>query len=353
MKQLVILGGGYGGYSIACKLIEEQLPEDVQVLLVDKNPYHTLKTEFYGLAAGTVSDKSLRMPFPTHERLTFICDVVTRMDIKEKQITLGNSGVVRYDQLIIGLGCEDSYHNIRGAREFAYSVQSLENSRKTFEAVQNTKAYGQITIVGAGLTGVELASEIRESRPDLRVRLLDKGKSILPSLPEKLQRYVTSWLEGHDIEVIHNSNVEYVENGAVCNDGQCLLTDVTIWAGGVKPNSILNELDVEKDKYGRVVLNGYHQVPGYTDIYVVGDCASLPHPPSAQVAKIQGEQIVRILVDVLNGKNPQVSEEMKIKGAIGSLGKKEGFGTAYGLSLSGHFARFMKSGILWMHKFNI
>lgn len=352
MRKIVILGGGYGGYKLVNTLLTKQLSKDVEIILVDKTPYHTMKTEFYALAAGTVADKAIRMPFPEGENFVFVCDVVTSINLNRKEVQLGHSGTISYDELVIGLGCEDGYRDIKGAREFAYSVQSIENARRTFEAVQNVQPYGQITIVGAGLTGVELASEIRESRPDLKVRLLDKGATILPAMPVKLQEYISTWLIENDIEIIHHAHVEYIENGAVCNEGECLLTDVTIWAGGIQPNTVVKELDVEKDRYGRIKLNDYYQIPSYEDIFVLGDCASLPCPSSAQVAKIQGKQIAVMLTDLLEGTTMKKPEEIKIKGALGSLGKHQGFGTAYGKPISGPVARLMKSGVLWIHKFN-
>ncbi|MBX4340744.1 hypothetical protein K4G93_21700, partial [Mycobacterium tuberculosis] len=69
MKNLVILGGGYGGMRILHRLLPGQLPDDVQITLIDKNPYHCLKTEYYALAAGTISDHHIRVDFPEHERL--------------------------------------------------------------------------------------------------------------------------------------------------------------------------------------------------------------------------------------------------------------------------------------------
>ena len=64
MKNLVILGGGYGGMRVLQRLFPNQLPNDVEVTLIDKAPYHSLKTEFYALAAGTISDQHVRVAFP-------------------------------------------------------------------------------------------------------------------------------------------------------------------------------------------------------------------------------------------------------------------------------------------------
>lgn len=352
MTHIVLLGGGYGGLKIATELLKKRTTEDVRLTLIDRTPYHTIKTEFHALAAGAVADRDLRIPFPEDDRLTFLCDAVVDICADERYVRLGRGEVIPYDLLVIGLGAEDRYHQIQGAREFAYSVQSIENARKTFEAVQNITPYGQVTIVGAGLTGVELAGELRETRPDLKVRLLDRGETILPALPKKLQAYVTDWLLAHDVEIIHHAQIDYVENGAVCNGGECLLTDVTIWAGGVKPSRVLDSLAVDKDNYGCLVVNDWYQLPAYPNIYAVGDCVSSKIPPSAQRAKQQGAQIVAILEDVLDGRQPRIPAPITIKGSLGSLGKREGFGTAYGVSLSGMLARMMKSGVLWMHRFN-
>src|SRR5690625_7027457 len=85
---------------------------------------------------------------------------------------------VSYDYLVIALGCEDNYHGIEGAEEHTESVQTFSNARQAGLAVGNLKAYGKVSIVGAGLSGIEVASEIRESRPDLNIRLLDRGAAV-------------------------------------------------------------------------------------------------------------------------------------------------------------------------------
>ena len=69
MKNLVILGGGYGGMRILQRLLPNQLPENISITLIDRNPYHCIKTEYYALAAGTISDQHIRVAFPEHPRL--------------------------------------------------------------------------------------------------------------------------------------------------------------------------------------------------------------------------------------------------------------------------------------------
>lgn len=72
MKNIVVLGGGYGGVNIIQNLIEQDLPEDVHFTVIDRNPYHSIKTEFYTIAAGTSADTNVRMDFPEHDKISYI-----------------------------------------------------------------------------------------------------------------------------------------------------------------------------------------------------------------------------------------------------------------------------------------
>ncbi|MCP6565482.1 FAD-dependent oxidoreductase, partial [Klebsiella pneumoniae] len=71
--------------------------------------------------------------------------------------------------------------------------------------------------------------------------------------------------------------------------------DLVVWTAGIQPVSVVRNLPVDVNKNGAVIINQYHQVPTYRNVYVVGDCANLPHAPSAQLAKVQGDQIADVL----------------------------------------------------------
>ena len=114
MKNLVLLGGGYGNMRIMSKILPDALPEDYHITLIDRMPYHGLKTEFYALAAGSKSDKEVRVNFPHHDRTNTVYGEITDIDLDNQIISVGQNKV-DYDELVIGLGCEDKYHNVPGA----------------------------------------------------------------------------------------------------------------------------------------------------------------------------------------------------------------------------------------------
>src|SRR5690625_805591 len=351
MKNLVILGGGYGGIKVLSGLLGMALPEDLQITLVDKNPYHSYKTEFHTIVAGTAADRDVRIPFPFHDQVQYEFGEVRKIDIENNKIYFqGRSTVVSYDYLVVALGCEDNYHDVEGAKEYTNSLQSFSKARNAGMAVGNLKAYGKVSVVGAGLSGIEVASEIRESRPDVNIRLLDRGGSVLKAFDTKIQAYVADWFLKNDVEVLHHANVEYVEKDGVCNNGICYVNDVTIWTAGVQPHHLVRELPFEKDRHGKVVVNNYYQVPNHEHLYVIGDNVSSEHSPSGQLAGQQGEQVAIIIEDVLEGKTPKEPKEIRLRGTLGSLGSSDGFGSVFSQSLTGLLPRLTKSGILWLQK---
>ncbi|WP_077329526.1 NAD(P)/FAD-dependent oxidoreductase [Virgibacillus siamensis] len=351
MKNLVILGGGYGGLRIVVSLMEQNLPDDIHITVIDRNPYHSIKTEFYTIAAGTSADKDVRMEFPTHEKVSYVYAEIKEIDTENEQIHFHDrTESVPFNYLVIGLGCEDDYHGIEGAPEFTESVQTFGAARRAGMAIGNLKAYGKATIVGAGLSGIEVASEIRESRPDLNIRLLDRGASVLKAFDKKVQNYVENWFTQKDVEVLHHANVEYVEKDGVCNNGICYVNDVTVWTAGVRPNHLVRALPFEKDRQEKLTVNEYFQVPEQQNIYVVGDCASSEHSPSGQLAGEQGERIAAVLTSVFRGEEPNKPKEIKLKGTLGSLGSSEGFGEMMTRSVTGYLPRLAKSGVLWLNK---
>jgi len=351
MRRLIILGGGYGGLKVLQNVINHRLPDDVEIMLIDKNPYHSLKTEFYTIAAGTRADKDVRLQFPKDDTVNYIFSEVTKIDIEKEEVTIKKGDkVIPYDYLVIALGCEDNFHGVRGAEEFTESVQSFSKARYTGLAVGNLKAYGKVSVVGAGLSGIEVASEIRESRPDLNIRLLDRGSAVLSAFDPKIQEHVHQWFKNNDVEVLHHANVEYVEKDGVCNNGICYVNDVTIWTAGVKPHWLVRALPLKKDRQEKVIVNEFFQVPEKPNVFVIGDCASSEFSPSGQLAGLQGERVAEVLTAVTANKEPKTPSPIKLKGTLGSLGKSDGFGSMFQWSITGLLPRLAKSGVLWLSK---
>lgn len=353
MRKLVILGGGYGGLKIIHRLLSSHIPTELEIILIDRQPFHCMKTEFYALAAGTASDLDVRVPFPESPKLSFIFGIVTNVDLINQQITIAEENEpISYDDLVIGLGSEDKYHDVPGAKQHTLSIQSIDNARMTSNVLSNLPPGGTVAIVGGGLSGVEMASELRESRSDLHIQLYDRGTSILSDFSARLSNYVENWFIENGVEVIKESNITKVEENKLYNDEEPVNVDTVIWTAGIQPNYLVRELQVEKDEYDRVKLTEHHQIPTHPNVYVVGDCASLIHAPSAQLAEEQGDQIATVLLKSWNNEPLPKLPPIKLRGVLGSLGTKHGFGVMGNTALTGRVPRMLKSGVLWLYRRN-
>lgn len=350
MRTLLVLGGGYGGLALIQKLLDNNhLPHDVEIVLVDRMPFQGIKTEYYALAAGTTTDIHVRIQFPVHPRLKIVYGEVSSIDLPGRQVLLESGESLHYEQLAIALGCTDNYHGIAGAEAYSCSIQSMAATRETYRRLNNVKPYGTVNIVGGGLSGVEMAAELRESRPDLNIAILDRGERVLSAFPAKLSRYVEEWFSEHQVVTRGGIHVSHVEKDAIFNGDEAIEGDVTVWTAGIQPVKAVQQLELSKDRGGRLIVGEYYQLPDYPEVYVLGDCASLPFAPSAQAAGAQGEQVAQVLQALWRNETPKL-HPIKLKGTLGSLGKNAGFGMMGRRSVMGRVPRLLKSGVLWMSK---
>lgn len=348
MSNVVILGGGYGGLTVAQELLDN-IPIHSTIYLVDRMPYQGLKTEYYALAAGTVSDLDIRVAFPIHAQCRLVYGEISDIDLDKKLVHIEGNDPLSYDTLVIALGCTDNYHGIEGVSDYACSIQTLSSTRRTYQQINDTKPYGQVTIVGGGLSGVEVASELREARPDINIRILDRGGSVLSAFPGRLQEYVASWFREHHVEMRSHIHITQLDKGIILTGNEEILTDVTVWTAGIQPVQLVQRMTQPKDSQGRLIVGEYHELPAYPDVFVVGDCSSQPFSPSAQLAGAQGKQVAEVIRARWNGKEPKLSR-IKLKGVLGSLGKKAGFGIMGNMPMLGRIPRMIKSGVLWKSK---
>lgn len=349
MRTLLVLGGGYGGLAFIQELLRHHLPHDLSIVLIDRMPFQGIKTEYYALAAGTAAEKHLRISFPKHDRLKIRYGEVGSIDLDNRLVFMTNGETIDYDMMVLALGCTDNYHGIPGADEHTCSIQSFTATRETYRTLGDVKPYGNIHIVGGGLSGVELAAELRESRADLNITILDRGERVLSSFPSRMSRYVEQWFHEHDVRTRGGISVTRIDEGIIHNGDEWIESDAIVWTAGIRPAEVAQRLKVSKDRGGRIIVGEHYHVPDYPDVYVLGDCASLPFAPSAQAAKAQGEQLAYIMRCRWRNETPRL-RKLKLKGTLGSLGKNAGFGLMGSRAVLGRVPRLLKSGVLWMSK---
>ena len=182
MKKAVIIGAGYAGVLTAQHLRKKLPKEQVAITVIDQNPYHTMKTEIHAAATGRGKPEaiiySLKDIFDGYD-VELVTDKATDIDFAGKKV-LCEHGTYEYDSLVISAGSKPAYFGIPGAEEYTLpfwtynDAVALKNKLDgQFAAAGKTrdpaarKKLLSIYVIGAGLTGVELAGELAEYIPIL------------------------------------------------------------------------------------------------------------------------------------------------------------------------------------------
>ena len=132
-KSIVVLGAGYSGVLIAKKLaqsIKKQKIENVEVTIIDKNPFHTMLTELHEVAACRVDESSIRIELAKvfeGRKVNVVMDTITGADYANKRLT-GKNGSYQYDYLVMASGCKSTYFGVKGAEENSFPLWSYDDA---------------------------------------------------------------------------------------------------------------------------------------------------------------------------------------------------------------------------------
>ena len=252
---------------------------------------------------------------------------VTDIDLEARTVThhvLGRETVTPYDSLIVAAGAGQSYFGNDQFAEFAPGMKSIDDALElrgrifgAFELAELLAAKGEdvdhlltFVVVGAGPTGVEMAGQIAElaqrtlkrdfrwiNTRHARVILLDAAAQVLPPFGAKLGEKTKAALEELGVEVQLGAMVTDVdERGLVVQDKdgtQRRIEAVTkIWAAGVQASplgkTLAEQSGASLDRAGRIGVNPDLTLPGYPEVFVVGDMIALDNLPGVAQVAIQG-----------------------------------------------------------------
>jgi NADH dehydrogenase len=214
--------------------------------------------------------------------------------------------------------------------------------------------------VGGGPTGVEGAADtydlifgvLKDDYPKVdfgRVRLIlvNSGEHILKGPDPSLANAATRRLATQRVEVINNAKVEQVRPDSVrLSDGRTIPTRTTVWAAGIEPAPLVENLDVQRDDRGRILVDEFLRVKDKSGVYAVGDCARIdydgpPIPALAQVAEQEGKRAASNLASEVDG-DTLVPFRYRHLGQLVDLGESSAFTDILGVKISG-----VLGGLIW------
>lgn len=347
--RVLVVGGGFGGLFTALGLAGS-----VDVTLATKSDHYLHTPMLYEYMSGEVEAWHIAPAY--HELVGDEIDIirgeVTEIDLEAKiaRIDTRREGI-HYDALVLAPGGVTNYWGVPGAEEHALPFRLLEhadNLRTRMTEVldrippetppQDVRAMLTFAIVGAGASGVELATKMadllrdaikrRALQGDPRVLILEMGDRIVPGMGPELREYVQGSLDELRIEVHTLTRVVAVAADSVTIEHNGERSEIpcagTVWVGGVRMSPLLDELDLRKDDHGLVLVDPTLQARGRPEVFVLGDAAKVKDVSpqlagTAQLAFQESELAALNVKAFLAGKEPKTKHFTELGEAV-SLG---------------------------------
>lgn len=354
-KHVVIVGGGFAGLNAARKMGNAK---GIRITLVDRRNHHLFQPLLYQVALAALSPADIAAPIRSilsnYNNIEVLLGNVRQIDVTAKNIITG-FGELSFDQLILACGANHSYFGNPHWEEYAPGLKSLEEATEIRRRVlmayemaeretdpQLQKELLTFVVVGGGPTGVELAGAIGEiSRITLardfqridprktRVILIEGGPRLLPAFDPALSVKATRDLEKIGVTVWTDSQVTDVHAEGVLVGKESIRASTVLWAAGVAPSELNQVLPVQKDRAGRVIVDADLCLPGYPDIFVIGDQSHFAHTKNEQplpglcpVAIQQGRHVARNIIREVKGK-PRLNFKYNDKGIMATIGRND------------------------------
>ncbi|WP_405795963.1 NAD(P)/FAD-dependent oxidoreductase [Streptomyces sp. NBC_01506] len=249
-----MVGAGYSGLMSALRVAPY-----AHVTLVDPADRFTERMRLHEHAAGRPDVTRALDPFLRSTGITHVVSRAAAIDPEAREVRTDDGRVLPYHRLVHALGSRTRTIE-PGDRDRAYTVESSAELHKRLR-----NGSGALTVVGGGLTGIELATELAESYPLWRVRLLTEG-AVGSGLSKKGRAHVLAVLAARGVRVEEGRRVARPED---------VDADVVVWAASMTPNTeMARAAGIATGAGGRVEVDAALRSVSHPDVYAVGDSAA-------------------------------------------------------------------------------
>jgi len=281
-KHIVILGGGFAGVwaAVAAARLRHEHGEDyaVDITLVSKEPELTLRPRLYERNPAGIAAPLSGITDAVDVKLAI--GEVTGIDAGNSRLQLRDGGEVPFDSLVLATGSQVYRPPIPGISEYAYDVDTRATAAECWSALEAVAASERdpvVAVIGGGLTGVELATEIR-AQLDIRTVLIDSGMGIAGAMTPAAADSVRAALDASNVVTCFGRRVMSIDAGGITlSDGTRIDASIVVWTAGMRAHPLSRCMDASTDDLGRLLTDGYLVVPGHPNIFAAGDIgASTP-----------------------------------------------------------------------------
>ncbi len=281
LKDLVLVGGGHAHALVARMWAMSPLP-GVRLTLINPDPAAPYTGMLPGLIAGHYTRDKIMIDLVRLARFAnarLIVDHVTGIDHETHRLHLAHRPPISYDVCSIDIGITSDLPDIPGFTQYAHAAKPLGDFANEWETfVTRALPEPHITVIGAGVGGVELALACKHRLPGADVTLLEQGSTALPGLGRRARTALLAHLARAEITLLTDAKPAEISAFAVTlTRGSQLQSDFTLSVAGGRPHAWLGETDLTLHD-GFLTVSDTLQTSDPA-IFAVGDCAHLGFAP--------------------------------------------------------------------------
>ncbi len=321
--RIVVLGAGYAGLAAARRLA--RTAHDAHITVVDARASFVERVRLHQYVVGqSIPEWDLRELLEP-KRIHFVQAWTQGIDTERKRVILDGAPALDYDSLIYALGSTSDTTGVPGVAEHAYAIATPQDS----EWLRNGIPAGRIVVVGGGATGIELAAELAEFRPDSQVLLLGSDEPAA-WLSARARAHVRHALVRLGVEIRSDAKVvEVTAEGVRLADGSMVEAAATVWTAGFGVPELAERAGLAVDGHGRVRTDETLRSVSHPDVYAAGDAAVIMGPGGRELrmacatALPTGKYAADAVVARLTGRAPRELRFRYYFQCIG-LGRRDG-----------------------------
>ncbi|MBI1259520.1 MAG: hypothetical protein GC204_18790 [Chloroflexi bacterium] len=324
---ILIIGGGYAGTLAALRLAGKTRGRSTHITLINASDTFIERIRLHQLAAGQSPKTRSFEKLLRGKSIDFVQGRVTAIDPAQHTVSVQNSNTVQtqtlsYDKLVYALGSMVDTQAVPGIREHALTLGSIEATRQ-MQAHLQANPNARVIICGGGLTGIELASELAESYPNLSLTLLSRDP-LGPNLSKRGHAYVLDAFKRRNITVREGVTIARIESkGVLLENDQLLQADVILWAGSFTVPTLARDAGLAVNRLGQILVDSTLRSLSHPDIFAVGDAAASGVRMACATAMPQGAHTADNLAALVKGQ-PLQPFRFGFGGRCISLGRHDG-----------------------------
>lgn len=368
--RVVILGGGFGGLSVARRLLRMRVQKHLAITIVDQCEESIYTPWLHEVASGMVHVSALRdveIDLVGVRGIRYRRATVRTVDRVSRHVLCDDDSSIPFDILVCALGSVSNDFGIPGVSAFGLDLKRSSDAiviRERLAGMLQQAARGKrqrMLVVGNSANGTEYAAEVasmvimaeqrrRIKRNMMTVSLVGMTPEPLMMLPAFLRRRALRRLEALGVKCEGSLTLASMRDGSALlqptKDGIAFGSsrheafDCCVTALGVKMSDVVLALPFEKNERGRILVDEMLRVKGESAVFGLGDSVAVvgvtPDPQTAQAAVHQSRVVARNIAAMVQQKPLAPYRPKRSWSMIVTLGKGYALGTLFGVPVWGY-----------------